>query len=405
MPSLAVANLLHRKTRSGLSILAVSVGVAMLIIMLGLSHGTLDEVADRMQSVDAEIVVLPQHENVIFSGGAAFSDKFRPLIENATLNGRPIVKSVIPVLFDTIRLGGQQQRLFAIDAKDMPAFLGSRKMESGRIFDEGNRLAKLLDAKRNAEGHYDPTKIADADINQACELIIDSRLAAVGKYQLGHEETILGRNFKIVGIIESGVAGRVFCPIQVLQHIKNAGMPWSSMFFVQLVKPPPGQELNWAERCATELAALTKARVEPKSSYGNLLAESFSQIYMFMAIASALSMGVCFLFILLTVYMNVLERTREFGILRSLGATGGYLIREIVSESLILCLSGAALGIALSFLAKFLIEKFRPLLTVKVTPEYLLLAVAIAAVGGIVSAVYPGWRATRFDPVVALSFE
>ncbi len=405
MPSLAVANLMHRKLRSGLSIMAVSIGVAMLIVMLGLSHGTLDEVADRMQSVDAEIVVLPQHENVIFTGGAAFSGEFRPLIERTEMDHKPIVKSVIPVLFDTIRLGGQQQRLFAIDAKDMPAFLGGRKMESGRMFDEADRLAKLLDSQRNAKGYYDPAKIDDADVNRACELVIDSRLAAVGKYQLGHEETILGRKFKIVGIVESGVAGRVFCPIQVLQHIKNAGMPWASMFFVQLLKPPAGQEKDWAERCAVVLAERTKARVEPKSAYGNLLAESFSQIYMFMTIASTISMVVCFLFILLTVYMNVLERTREFGILRSLGATGGYLIREIVSESLILCLSGAAGGIALAFLAKILIEKFRPLLTVKFAPEYLLLGVAIAAVGGIISAVYPGWRATRFDPVVALSFE
>jgi len=396
---------MHRKIRSALSVVAVAIGVAMLIVMLGLSHGTLDEVADRMQSVDAELVVLPQHENVIFTGGAAFSGKFRPVIEQTRIDGRPIVKSVIPVLFDTIRLGGQQQRLFAIDARDMPAFLATRKMDAGRMFDEGNRFAALLDSRRNAEGDYDPSKIDDADVDRACELVIDDRLAAVGKYKIGHEETILGRKFKIVGIVQSGVAGRVFCPIQVLQFIKNAGMPWSSMFFIQLVKPPAGQEKGWAERCAAVLADRTKARVEPKSAYGALLADSFSQIYMFMTIASTLSMIVCFLFILLTVYMNVLERTREFGILRSLGATGGYLIREIVSESLILCLSGAAFGIALAFLAKLLIEAFRPLLTVKIAPEYLLLGIAIAAVGGIISAIYPGWRATRFDPVVALSFE
>src|SRR5262249_43442964 len=135
------------------------------------------------------------------------------------------------------------------------------------------------------------------------------------------------------------------------------------------------------------------------------LADSFSQIYMFMTIASTISMVVCFLFILLTVYMNVLERTREFGILRSLGATGGYLIREIVTESLLLCGAGAACGIAVGYIAKFIIEAVRPLLTVKIAPQFLLLAVAIAIVGGVISAVYPGWRATRFDPVVALSFD
>jgi len=406
MASLAVANLMHRKLRSGLSVMAVAIGVAMLIIMLGLSHGTLDEVADRVQSVDAELIVLPQHENVIFTGGAAFGAKYRPLIEKSELDGRPVVKAVIPVLFDTIRLGGQQQRLFAIDGHDMPAFLQSRKMEDGRMFDDGQKFAHKLDTMRNDDGYYDPSKVSDADLEAACELVIDSRLAAVGKYKLGHEEMILGRKFRIVGIVESGVAGRVFCPIQVLQHIKNAGMPWASMFFVQLQPPPSAAErAAYTDRCAALLAERTRARVEQKSNYGTLLAESFSQIYMFMTIASTISMTVCFLFILLTVYMNVLERTREFGILRSLGATHGYVLREVVTESLLMCITGAAAGILLGYVAKWIIEAVRPLLTVKIVPEYLLLAVAIAVVGGIISAVYPAWRATRFDPVVALSFD
>jgi putative ABC transport system permease protein len=405
MASLAVANLMHRKLRSGLSVAAVAIGVAMLIVMLGLSHGTLDEVAERVQSVDAELIVLPQHENVIFTGGAAFGAKYRPLIERTELDGRPVVKAVIPVLFDTIRLGGQQQRLFAINGRDMPAFLGTRKIERGRIFDDGERFAMKLDAMRNADGYYDPSKVDEADLNDACELVIDSRLAAVGGYKLGHEETILGRRFRVVGVVESGVAGRVFCPIQVLQHIKNAGMPWASMFFVQLRPPPAANAKDYADRCAAALAERTKARVEQKSNYGTMLAESFSQIYMFMTIASALSMTVCFLFILLTVYMNVLERTREFGILRSLGATHGYVLREVVTEALLLCLAGAAAGILLAYAGKYAIEGARPLLTVKITPDYLLLAIGIAVVGGVVSAVYPAWRATRFDPVVALSFD
>lgn len=406
MHSLALANLAHRRLRSALSVFAVSIGVAMLIVMLGLSHGTLDEVARRVESVDAELIVLPQHENVIFTGGAAFSAKYRPLIEQAELDGRPFVKSVIPVLFDTIRLGGQQQRLFAIDGRDLPAFLGDRKLVAGRVFDDGRSFAGYLDSLRNDEGHYDASRVPDERLDAACELLIDTRLAEVGGYGVGHTERILGREFRVVGIVEAGVAGRVFCPIQVLAHIKNAGLPWASMFFVKLHAPPAGEPVGaYAERCASALAERTRARVESKSSYGRLLADSFSQIYAFIAIASAVSMIVCFLFILLTVYMNVLERTREFGILRSLGATGGYLVREIMTESLILCGAGAAAGIGLAYAAKLTVETLRPLLTVDITPRFLLLGAGIALAGGVLSALFPGWRATRFDPVTALSFE
>lgn len=396
---------MHRKLRSALSILAVGVGVAMMIVMMALSHGTLDEVAERIQSVDAELVVLPQHENVIFTGGAAFSEKYRPIIEATEVDGRKAVRNVIPVLFDTIRLGGQQQRLFAIDLQDMSAFLGNRKLVAGRLFDDGRRFAKHLDALRNDKGYYDASRVDPAEVDAACELVIDSRLAAVGGYAVGHTETILGRQFRVVGIIEAGVAGRVFCPIQTLQFIKNAGMPWASMFYVQLQPPAAGREKGHIDRCAAQITSRTKARVEPKTAYGELLQDSFAQVYLFINSASAVSMIVCFLFILLTMYTTVLERTREIGILRSLGAGGLYLVREAITEALLICVSGTFAGIGLSYLAQFIIERVRPLLTVKITPGMLLLAVAIGIGGGVLSALYPGYRAARLDPVMALSFD
>jgi putative ABC transport system permease protein len=402
---LALANLLHRKLRSALSILAVAIGIAMLLVMLGLTHGTLDEVAARVQSVDAELVVLPQHENVIFTGGAAFSDRFRPLIESCEVDGRPAVRACIPVLFDTIRLGGQQQRLFGVDPADFPAFLGPRRLVSGRLFEGGARFAARLDGLRNESGHYDPTAVSDVELESACELVIDQRLAAVGGYEVGHAETILGRRFRVAGIVESGVAGRVFCPIQTLQHIKNAGLPWASMFFVQLATAPPGREAGWADRCAAALAERTRARVELKTAYGDLLTESFSQIFAFIAIASALSIIVCFLFILLTLYTSVVERTREIGILRALGADGAFLLRCAVSEAVLLCSAGTALGVGMAFAAKGVIEHVRPLLTVRIDATFLLLAAAIGVAGGAASALLPAWRAARLDPAAALSFD
>lgn len=405
MTSLALANLLHRRLRAVLSMLAVGIGVAMMIVMVGLSKGTLDEVADRIQSVDAELVVLPQHENVIFTGGAAFSAKYRPLIEETTLDGRPCVRAAIPVLFDTVRLGGQQQRMFAVDARDMPVFLGPRKLIAGCLFDRARAFASHLDSLRNPEGYYDPSRVGDEEVEPVCELVLDARLAAVGNYRVGHVEMILGRRFRVVGIVESGVAGRVFCPIQVLQHIKNAGMPWASMFFVQLQSPPDGQTIGFADRCAARIAERTRARVELKTAYGDLLSESFSQIYTFITIASAVSIAVCFLFILLTMYTNVLERTREIGILRSLGASGWFLLRAAMSEALMICLCGTTFGIGLAVLSKTVIERLRPLLTVQISPGLLAAAIGVGVVGGVLSALYPGYRAARLDPVVALSFD
>ena len=416
MISLAVAHLMHRRLRTALSVLAVAIGIAMLVVMLGLSHGMLDEVAERVESVDAELIVLPENENVIFTAGAAFSSKIAPLIDSFEYDGQRVVKRTIGVMLDTLHMGGQQQRMFAVDPTDMPAFLGQRKIVEGRLFDEGRAFGNRLDELRKPGGPYDPTAISEEEVLAACELVIDTRLARVGKYRVGDQVTFLGRPFRIVGIVESGVAGRVFCPLHVLQFVKNGGVPWVSLFFVQLQPPAapsgPGsltessvEQAGYEERIADALAARIKAKVEPKGAYRELMYASFSQIYLYINIASGVALVVCFIIILLSMYTMVLERTREIGILKSLGAGRGTLIAQSVTEAVMVCTCGTGLGIGLAFVAKYGIEAVRPLLTLNIQPTFILLALGIGIVGGMLSALYPGYRAARLDPVAALGVE
>ncbi len=413
--SLAVAHLLHRKLRTGLSILAVSISVTMLLVMLGMSHGMLNEVAERVQSVDAELIVLPENENVIFTAGAAFSGKIAPLIDDFEFQGRRVVKRTIGVMLDTLHMGGQQQRLFGVDRNDMTAFLGRRRIVEGRLFDENRTFGNRVDQLRAPGGFYDSSQITEDELNAACELVIDTRLARVGGYRLGDEIIFLGRPFRIVGIVQSVVAGRVFCPVQVLQWIKNAGVPWLSMFFVQLHPPvrdglaldaaAPLDRAVYEEAVADALSNRIKAKVELKSGYREALYESFSQLYLYINAASAVALIVCFLIILLSMYTMVLERTRDIGILKSLGAGRLYLLAESITEAIIVCVSGTLLGILSAFVAKYAIEAAKPLLTVSIEPTFIIIALTIGIVGGCLSALYPGYRAARLDPGAALSFE
>ena len=216
-----------------------------------------------------------------------------------------------------------------------------------------------------------------------------------------------------IGIVESGVACRVFCPLQVLQYIKNGGVPWVSLYFVQLLPPPTGRDAagmasagaGYEEAVADALGKRLKAKVELKGDYRDLLYESFSSIYVYINAASGVALIVCFLIILLSMYTMVLERTREIGILKSLGAGKVYLIGESVLEALIVCTSGTILGMAFAFGVKYGLETARPLLTVSIEVQFLILAALIGVVGGVLSALYPGYRAARLDPVAALTNE
>jgi len=399
MLALPVANLLHHKLRSLLCAAAVGIGVAMMVVQLSLSHGMLDEVADRMQSVDAELIVLPQNANVIFQGGAIFSDSYREIIESTKLDGAPLARKAIPAFLDTIRLGGQQQRVFGIDPEDLPAFLGDRSLREGRLFEGGLAFKQHTETLRGSAKRYDPEAVDPAILQRGCELILDTRLARAGGYHVGDTTTIYGYEFRVAGIVESGVAGRVFAPIQTMRHILNGGVPWSSMFFVKLT------DASRAEEAASVLEAAVSAKVEMKTAYGRLLADSFQQIYLYVNLASTVALAVCFLFVMLTMYTLVLQRTREIGILKSLGASRRYLLGIAVAESVLICLGGTVMGIGLSFGARWLIETLMPLATVRIEPRWLAAAVGVGVVGGAISALYPGYRAARLDPAVALAYE
>ena len=412
MLGLAWANLMHGKIRTAISIFAVGLGILLMLISKGLANGSIEEVAERMQSVDAELVILPAQDNIIFTNSAPFPQALQRFIEKQSDENGPLADAVIPIFFGQAHMGGQQQRLFGVAPGQMKLFLGNRKVLQGKMFDRSIEFSRQLENQTAAYPADDaPEAIYNAFLEPGLELVIDDRLRRVGHpdektgsnapYKLGDIIQIMGQEFRIVGVVETGVAGRVFAPLQVLREIALAGEHKSSMYFVKLragVDP-----VNAADRLAAALG--TSARVELKSDYGALLQESFAQVNMYMNASSGLALAVCFLFILLTMYTLVIQRTREIGVLKALGVTRRELLQLSILEALIISVAGVAVGIGLSYLTQWGLGVVKPLLTVALTPQLLLFAVGVGIIGGVLSALYPGYRAARLDPAAALSYE
>ena len=128
-------------------------------------------------------------------------------------------------------------------------------------------------------------------------------------------------------------------------------------------------------------------------------------MFTYVDMVNAIVLLIAFLFVMVTLYMMVLQRTREIAILKSSGASGWFILRQVMGESAILTGSGAAAGVGMSFLAAMLIERVRPLLTVEITLKWIVVAAGAALVGAIVAAIFPAWRAMRVDMIEALSLE
>lgn len=397
---LAWSSVWHRKTRAVLSILAVAIGIAMMVTMLALAHGTLGEVADRMTNVDADLLVLPSQTTLV-AGGAEFKDKHGQVIEQVTYQGKPVVQQAIAVLWQPIRMAGKEQRMFGIDPADMPAFLGSRKLIAGRLPDADGAFRKMLDALRRPSGMYDVSAVTPEQLAAGCEMLIDQRLAVAGHYKVGDEVSAMGQTWRIVGIVEPGVAARVFCPIQTLRHISQLGEARATVFYVKL-RPEVSRDPLELDRVASAISEASKTVVEPLGAIQSMWETTFATMYAYIWVASAVAMTVCFLLICVTMYTMVIERTSQIAIIKAMGGGRLMLLGQSVLEAAILSIAGTAFGLALAMLARWIIEKTMPLLTVEVRAKWFILAVVVGIVGGTISALYPGWRAGKVQPALAL---
>ena len=107
-----------------------------------------------------------------------------------------------------------------------------------------------------------------------------------------------------------------------------------------------------------------------------------------------------------TCALPILQRTREIGILKSLGASKGFILGIILTEALLLGLGGTILGILMSYGAASLIHALKPAsLPMIIVYQWWPRAAAITLLGALLGALYPGLTAAAHDPIEALSYE
>ena len=232
------------------------------------------------------------------------------------------------------------------------------------------------------------------------EIVIDSRLAAAGKYKVGQTVRTGNHDWKIVGIVPAGVPMRVLMPIRTAQYLFGFGdIKKCTMIFVKF---KPGVD---AAPTAAQISDQMKLDALPMAQYRTMLMNSFGIMFSYVDAVNAIALIIAFLIVTVTLYMMVLQQTREIAIMKSCGASGLFILRQVMGEAMLLTIVGIADGVGLSFLAAWAISHFKPLLTVIITPGWILTAIAAALVGAFISALYPAWRASKVDMMEALAYE
>ena len=353
MAALPLANILHHKLRSALSALGIGIGVCMLVTLAGLSRGSLGEIADRWESVDADLIVFPRGwgENASDKSGSALPDRYA---ERILQTHGDIVRRVVPVFTWQIKLAGQDQigrrRRQRPVGRTSPA---AERCWRGALFDPDERFTRWLREKLLTAGHATATSLLEltekdlSDPNHdGLELVIDSRLAKAGGYRLGQTVETANHRWRIVGIAPAGrdgagVPAASRRPVPVRQRGRHPQ-------HADVRQARPGADVGPAARA---LAATTGQDVVPLTRYRGMLMEKFGIMFVYVDAVNAIALVIAFLFIMVTLYTMVLQRTREIAILKSCGASDAFLLRQVLAESLLLTGAGLAAGVAMSFLA------------------------------------------------------
>ncbi|MGI9107603.1 MAG: FtsX-like permease family protein [Pyrinomonadaceae bacterium] len=366
MDNLVFSNIAHRPARTLVSILGVAVGVLLIVFTVGLAHGVLRERGRREGTVGAEIM-LRASGTMGLSGSQPFALPVSHAEEMLKIAG---VRAAVPL--------GQT-------TAGSDSGFGIRLVD-GIDFDSYSRLAGM----RISEGERLP---ASGDV-----AIVDAIWIEQRKARVGDTLQLYDRPFRIVGIYEPPGGARIKIPLATIQE--QVGSPASCTSILIACVNPAEQEIV-AERIHQ---AFPDDQIIFTRDLPELYATSVPALNVFISVIVAIAATISMLVILLAMYTTVTERTRQIGILKSLGMSNTSIAWVIEQEALLVSVLGVLLGLVLTFAARFALMRASNL-SVEIEPRWVLISLLIGVVGGSIGALYPALRAARQDAVDALSYE
>ena len=365
MDSLVLSNLAHRPARTMVSVAGIALGVLLVVFTVGLAHGLLRERGKREANIGAEIMLRPSG-TIGLSGAQPFTI---PLSHVSEVMRIPGVRTAVPI--------GQ-----FLDKSD--SGFGSRLVE-GIPYEQYAALNNLTIKEGRA-------------IEKGDEVMVDAAWPGENGATVGSTVQIFERPFKLVGIYAPPGGGRIKIPLVTMQD--QVGSENRANTILVACDDPNQQEqvaTRIKEKFPDDQLVLTRELPE-------LYMSSVPALNVFLKVVVTVAATISTLVILLAMYTTVTERTRQIGILKSLGMSKRSIAWVIEQEAILVSVLGVGIGVLLMLLVRFFVMRSTSLV-VDVEAKWIIISLVVGLIGGSIGALYPALRAARQDAVDALSYE
>ena len=366
MNKMVIANLVHRPTRSFIATSAIALEVVMILMVVALFYGLLNGSKQSQMGVGADLMVTPPGaSSLVGVTGAPIPIKVGDILRRV-----PHVVAAVPVVW-----GFNQKPLEIIYGIDLASY-------------------EMLPPKFRY--------LSGGPFQKPYDVIVDDYFANMNHNKVGDTIEILAHDFRICGIVPHGKGGRKFLPLATLQDLlSDEGRV--SVFYVKVDDPA---NLDQIAKAIQEIPGMEKYSVRSMQEYLSMMTpDNLPGFDLAIKIVIGVAVVVVFLVIFQSMYTAVMERTREIGILKSLGASKWYIVNVVLRETVLLAVVGIIAGIVISMVTRRVIMFERPVLRLFWSNEWVLRATVIAIVGALAGALYPALKAAQRDPIDALAYE
>lgn len=378
---ISLGNLKRRKGKMILLSLGLSIGIAVVIAMIGITSKMKADVEKKLDEYGANIIVSPKSEGLSLNyGGLHVTDTSYDIEELSNSDAVLIrqiknsenISAVAPKIIGTYKSTG---RSYLIVGVDFPSEIMLKKWWewSGKTPEDKN------------------------------DILLGALIAKNMNLSPGSVLTLGGQDFQVAGVLHENASQddfSVFLPLETAQRLLGKGAGLSMIEVSALCSACPIDDI-----VAQISEKLPYARVSPVRQAVALRMQTVDQLVKFSTAISVVIIIIGALIVLISMLSSVNERTKEIGILRAIGFRQWHIVQIILIEAfLVSVLSGIAGWVIGSISVSLLLPKMTGVHGFHFDPVLLALAAGIAVCTGMMSSVYPALKASRLEPLEALRY-